>query len=33
MVMRTFSKIFGMAGMRVGYFMGRPDITEEDGDV
>ncbi len=29
MVMRTFSKIFGMAGMRVGYFMGRPDIIKK----
>jgi len=27
-VMRTFSKIFGMAGMRVGYGMGRPDLVE-----
>jgi histidinol-phosphate aminotransferase len=25
-VMRTFSKIFGMAGMRLGYTMARPDI-------
>jgi len=25
-VMRTFSKIFGMAGMRMGYVMARPDI-------
>jgi histidinol-phosphate aminotransferase len=25
-VMRTFSKIFGMAGMRIGYVMTRPDI-------
>ena len=24
--MRTFSKIFGMAGMRMGYIMARPDI-------
>ena len=24
--MRTFSKIFGMAGMRVGFAMGRPDL-------
>lgn len=24
-VLRTFSKIFGMAGMRVGYIMARPD--------
>ncbi|MGH6829133.1 MAG: aminotransferase class I/II-fold pyridoxal phosphate-dependent enzyme [Rhizomicrobium sp.] len=26
LVMRTFSKVFGMAGMRVGYCMGRPDL-------
>jgi histidinol-phosphate aminotransferase len=26
-VMRTFSKIFGMAGMRIGYAMGRPDLA------
>jgi histidinol-phosphate aminotransferase len=26
-VMRTFSKIFGMAGMRVGYGMARPDLV------
>jgi histidinol-phosphate aminotransferase len=25
-VMRTFSKVFGMAGMRMGYVMARPDI-------
>lgn len=25
-VMRTFSKIFGMAGMRMGYVMARPDV-------
>ncbi|WCT75519.1 pyridoxal phosphate-dependent aminotransferase [Sphingomonas naphthae] len=25
-VMRTFSKIFGMAGMRMGFIMARPDI-------
>ncbi len=25
-VMRTFSKIFGMAGMRMGFVMARPDI-------
>jgi histidinol-phosphate aminotransferase len=25
-VMRTFSKIFGMAGMRMGYVMARPDL-------
>ena len=29
MIMRTFSKIFGMAGMRVGYFMGRPDLIKK----
>ncbi len=28
-VMRTFSKIFGMAGMRMGYVMTRPDIIEK----
>lgn len=28
-VMRTFSKIFGMAGMRMGYIMARPDILEK----
>jgi len=27
-VMRTFSKIFGMAGMRMGYVMARPDLIE-----
>jgi histidinol-phosphate aminotransferase len=25
-VLRTFSKIFGMAGMRMGYIMARPDL-------
>lgn len=29
LIMRTFSKIFGMAGMRVGYFMARPDIIKK----
>ena len=28
LLMRTFSKIFGMAGMRIGYGMARPDIIE-----
>ena len=28
LVMRTFSKIFGMAGLRVGYGMAHPDIAE-----
>lgn len=31
-VMRTFSKIFGMAGMRVGYGIGRPDIAKTIAD-
>lgn len=26
LVMRTFSKIFGMAGMRIGYTMGHPEL-------
>jgi histidinol-phosphate aminotransferase len=29
LIMRTFSKVFGMAGMRVGYFMARPDIIKK----
>lgn len=28
LVMRTFSKLFGMAGFRVGYGMGHPDIAK-----
>jgi len=28
-VTRTFSKIFGLAGLRVGYGIGRPDIVED----
>jgi histidinol-phosphate aminotransferase len=28
-VLRTFSKIFGMAGMRMGYIMARPDLIEK----
>ena len=28
LVLRTFSKIFGMAGLRVGYGIGRPDIRD-----
>lgn len=28
-VMRTFSKIFGMAGMRMGYVMARPDLLKK----
>jgi histidinol-phosphate aminotransferase len=26
LIMRTFSKVFGMAGMRMGFAMGRPDL-------
>ena len=29
LVMRTFSKIYGMAGLRVGYVAGRPDLIEK----
>ena len=29
--MRTFSKVFGMAGMRLGYFMGRPEYGKKLG--
>lgn len=32
LITRTFSKIFGMAGMRVGYGMGHPDIVKVVGD-
>ncbi|MGI9202505.1 MAG: pyridoxal phosphate-dependent aminotransferase [Woeseiaceae bacterium] len=28
LVMRTFSKIFGMAGLRVGYGMAQPDVAK-----
>lgn len=28
-VLRTFSKIFGMAGMRMGYMMARPDLIHQ----
>jgi histidinol-phosphate aminotransferase len=28
LITRTFSKIFGMAGLRVGYGMGHPDMVE-----
>lgn len=31
-VMRTFSKIFGMAGLRVGYGMARPDLARTIAD-
>ena len=26
--MRTFSKIFGLAGLRVGYAVARPDLVQ-----
>jgi histidinol-phosphate aminotransferase len=29
LVNRTFSKIFGMAGARVGYVLGRPDLLQK----
>ncbi|MGI9260669.1 MAG: pyridoxal phosphate-dependent aminotransferase [Woeseiaceae bacterium] len=29
LVMRTFSKIYGMAGLRIGYAMARPDLASE----
>jgi histidinol-phosphate aminotransferase len=29
LVMRTFSKVFGMAGMRIGFVMARPDIIQK----
>jgi histidinol-phosphate aminotransferase len=29
LVMRTFSKIYGMAGLRAGYVAGRPDLIEK----
>ncbi len=29
LVMRTFSKVFGMAGMRIGYFMGKPEYAKK----
>ena len=29
LITRTFSKIFGMAGARVGYVMARPDLLQE----
>ena len=28
-ILRTFSKIFGMAGARMGYFMARPDLVKK----
>ena len=31
-VMRTFSKLYGMAGLRVGYGIGRPDLVARVGN-
>jgi len=28
-ILRTFSKIYGMAGIRMGFAMGRPDLLEK----
>jgi histidinol-phosphate aminotransferase len=33
LVLRTFSKIFGLAGLRVGYGIGRPDVITAIGKV
>ena len=32
-VLRTFSKLYGMAGLRCGFAIGRPDLHEEDRDL
>jgi histidinol-phosphate aminotransferase len=32
-VMRTFSKIYGMAGLRAGFFIGKPELQAKMGDV
>lgn len=29
LILRTFSKIYGLAGLRIGYGIARPEITEE----
>ncbi|MEM8526245.1 MAG: aminotransferase class I/II-fold pyridoxal phosphate-dependent enzyme [Bacteroidota bacterium] len=29
LVIRTFSKIYGLAGMRIGYALGHPDLIKE----
>ena len=29
MILRTFSKIYGMAGLRAGAAIGRPDLLEK----
>jgi histidinol-phosphate aminotransferase len=28
-ILRTFSKVFGLAGLRVGYMLGRPEVISE----
>jgi histidinol-phosphate aminotransferase len=33
LVLRTFSKIFGLAGLRIGYAVGPPDVVEAIGKV
>ena len=33
LVLRTFSKIYGLAGLRVGYGIGPPDVIEAIGKV
>jgi histidinol-phosphate aminotransferase len=33
LVLRTFSKIYGLAGLRVGYGVGPPDVVEAIGKV
>jgi histidinol-phosphate aminotransferase len=32
-VLRTFSKVYGLAGLRVGYMVGPPDVVREVGKV
>jgi histidinol-phosphate aminotransferase len=32
-VLRTFSKIFGLAGLRIGYLIGQPDVVDAVGRV
>ena len=32
-VLRTFSKIFGLAGLRIGYLIGQPDVVDAAGRV
>jgi hypothetical protein len=32
-VMRTFSKIYGMAGLRAGFFIGKPELQDKLRDI